>query len=77
MKSGLDTKNQTKSLTLLSNSDFASVFLDNVVERVEKKLKVNAYLHWYSRYIPDIRQELSEALDNLQDISHRYLELNN
>lgn len=72
---GIDTRSQKKSLTLVTNSDLASVTLDNIIENVQSKLEVRAYLHWYSRYIPDIQDEMYEALEALKNVSQDYKDI--
>lgn len=72
---GIDTRSQKKSLTLLTNSDLASVTLDHIIESVQSKLEVRAYLHWYARYIPDIQDEMYEALEILKNVSQDYKDI--
>lgn len=64
-----------KSLTVVTNSDMASNTLDHIIEKVQSKLEVRAYLHWYSRYIPEIRQEMYEALEILKNVSQDYRDI--
>ena len=72
---GIDTKSQLKSLTLLSNTDLASVILDRIIDNVKSKLKVRAYLHWYQTYIPDIEQEMMDAIETVASISQGYKDI--
>jgi hypothetical protein len=72
---GVDTRSQMKSLTLVTNSNLASITLDRIIERVQSKLEVRAYLHWYARYIPEIQDEMYEALEVLKNVSQDYSEI--
>jgi cell division protein FtsX len=72
---GVDTRSQMKSLTLVTNSNLASITLDHIIERVQSKLEVRAYLHWYSRYIPEIQDEIYEALEVLKNVSQDYRDI--
>lgn len=72
---GIDSKSQKKTLTLLTNSDLASITLDHIIDSVQSKLEVRAYLHWYARYVPEIEEEMQQALESLRNVSIDYKEI--
>ena len=66
---------ETKCMSLLSNTSVVTPYLEAVREKSCEMLKSNAYLHWYQKYGVE-RDTFERALDCLQDIIDSYNQLN-
>ena len=66
---------ETKCMSLLSNTSLVTPYLETVQEKSSKMLQSKAYLHWYQKYGVE-RETFESALDSLQTTIDSYSNLN-
>ncbi len=67
---------RTKTMSMGVNSTSIVQTLESAVEKSRRMYEINAYLHWYQRFIPgdDMKDLLSQCSDHLSLCADAYRE---